>query len=163
MIDRHQVREIRISKEFEISHEKYPLGEEIEIIASDRQACKMTVRFNIKTIIAYTSDGPVYRDSSVVDISLPKDYPMQLPCSVMRDAPPCHPNWYSNGLWSSGRWSMHEPLWDYIYRMGETIRFNPIHTNPDSPSNREAAIQWMKEENKKYFPTTPLHSNTNEP
>lgn len=151
-LDKRAVRELRITNEFNKIKEEYPSGGEIEVIAMDRDKCTMTVRFNIRTILSFGSTGPVYRDTSIVDISLPSDYPEGTPLSIMRDQQPWHPNWYTDRRWCSGHYKMVEPLWEYIRRMGETIRFNPSYTNPDSPANKYAVPDWNAAGNKIYFP-----------
>lgn len=119
------------------------------------------VTFHIRTIVDVDSAGkPVYRDTSVVDITFPPEYPEAKPKAVMREKQPLHVNWYRDRSWCCGHWFSDEPLWSYVRRMAKTIQFDPKYTNVKSPANMDAIPFWNN--NQRYFPTDTQQLPTSE-
>lgn len=156
MADQRGLRKIRMANEYDMLMRMSTPGGIMEITGNNGRASDhYTILFRIPTIIRFGPTGPVYRQVSTVDISIPPDYPYGLPLAIMREQPPWHPNWYKDSRWCSGLLTCeHEPLWEHVKRMAETIRFNPKFTNPKSPANKEAVADWNKASNKRYFPTS---------
>lgn len=120
-------------------------------IAPHIEEYKITV--NVRTIIGIGSDAPQYRDSSVVMVSLPPDYPMKPPKTVMVSSPqPFHPNWYTSKNWCHGTWMISEALGDYVIRMVKTLQFDSYISNPDSPANSEANSWYKSKQSSGLFP-----------
>lgn len=157
MPDQRALRKIRMANEYAKLMRMSTPGGIMEITGNNGpQSNRYTIIFRIPTIIGIDTRGnPVYRNSSTVDITIPEDYPRRPPTAHMREKQPWHPNWFSHQAWCPGIYtSEHEPLWDYVTRMAETIRFNPKFTNPNSPANPDALDFWNDPSNKHYFPTS---------
>lgn len=111
------------------------------------------VTINVRTIIGLSSNGPRYRDSSVVTVTLPPDYPMKAPKTIMVSSPqPFHPNWFTSKNWCFGTWAMSEALGDHVIRMVKTLQFDPDITNEYSPANSEANSWYKENKNSGLFP-----------
>ena len=111
------------------------------------------ITINIRTIIGVGSDAPQYRDSSVVIVTLPPDYPMKPPKTVMISTPqPFHPNWFSTKNWCIGTWIMSEALGDHVIRMVKTLQFDIDITNEHSPANGEANSWYVWKKRSGLFP-----------
>lgn len=94
MPDARTLRDTRLNNEYEELKKMSSKGGMLEISGLDRpKERKITVIFRIPTIIGFNSSGPVMRDVSTVDITIPADYPQGLPLSIMRERQPWHPNW----------------------------------------------------------------------
>ena len=108
----------------------------------------------VRTIIGVRNDSPEYRDSSVVRITLPPDYPMKPPQTVMVTSPqPYHPNWFvAKRRWCFGTWMVSEALGDYVIRMIKTLQFDPNITNEYSPANSDANAWYISKKNSGLFP-----------
>ena len=107
---------------------------------------------NIKTVIAGGAT-PQYRQSSVVTVTLPSDYPTSAPVIRMSSLPIVyHPNWWEDGLWCYGTWFRSEALGDHVIRMVKTLQYDTDITNEDSPANWEASRWYVANGNKGYFP-----------
>src|SRR4051812_21225455 len=84
----------------------------------------------VRTIIG---PRPDYRAEHRVRVTLPAGYPAKPPEIVMLSQPqPFHPNWWPQGLFCYGSWTMEESLGDHILRMIRTLQFDPEITNPKS-------------------------------
>lgn len=111
------------------------------------------VIIHVRTIIGVSGDEPVYRDASVVTVSLCTEYPFQCPKIIMESTPPpFHVDWYVNGLWSCGRWFMSESLADFVIRMVRSLQFDPDITNELSPSNIDAKEWYVANKRSGLFP-----------
>lgn len=112
---------------------------------------KITV--NVRTIIGIGNGEPRYRNSSVVTVTLPPDYPVRPPVTVMESTPqPFHPNWYESKKWCYGSWMMSEALGDHVIRMVKTLQFDPDITNENSPANTEAKSWYVSRKRSGLFP-----------
>lgn len=168
MPDQRALRKIRMANEYNRLMRMSRPGGILEITGNNGpQSTSYTILFRIPTIIGLDGQGkPVYRNISTVDITIPEDYPQAVPVACMREQQPWHPNWYTFRKWCPGIYdSVREPLWEYVRRMAETIRFNPEFTNPNSAANHDAVEFWNNPENKRYFPTcsTPLPTGDEQP
>ena len=111
------------------------------------------ITINVRTIIGIGSDTPQYRNSSVVMVTLPPDYPVKPPKTVMISSPqPFHPNWFTSKNWCMGSWSMSEALGDHVIRMVKTLQFDLDITNENSPANREANSWYLTKKRSGLFP-----------
>lgn len=111
------------------------------------------VTINVRTIIGLQGGTPTYRDSSVVRIMLPPDYPDSKPTARMVSNPqPFHPNWYTNGRWCEGYWARSEFLGDYVIRLTRTLQFSTIISNENSPANPDANRWYEAHKNSGLFP-----------
>jgi len=111
------------------------------------------ITINVRTIIGVGSNTPQYRDSSVVTVSLPSDYPMKPPKTVMLSSPqPFHPNWFTSKNWCFGTWIMSEALGDHVIRMIKTLQFDLDITNENSPANGEANSWYKSKKRSGLFP-----------
>lgn len=112
---------------------------------------KLTI--NVRTIIGVEADTPQYRNSSVVTVTLPPDYPIKPPKTVMVSSPqPFHPNWFMSKNWCFGTWSMSEALGDHVIRMVKTLQFDIDITNENSPANSEANTWYISKKWSGIFP-----------
>lgn len=112
---------------------------------------KITV--NVRTITGVRDDVPQYRESSVVTVTLPPDYPMKPPKTVMVSSPqPFHPNWFTSKNWCFGTWVMSEALGDHVIRMIKTLQFDLDITNENSPANSEANSWYISKKRSGLFP-----------
>jgi Ubiquitin-protein ligase len=111
------------------------------------------ITINVRTIIGVGSSTPKYRDSSVVILTLPSNYPMSKPKVVMESLPqPFHPNWFTSKNWCSGEWVKSEALGDHVIRMVKTLQFDPDITNEYSPANTEANSWYKDKKHSGLFP-----------
>lgn len=111
------------------------------------------ITVNVRTIIGASGDVPVYRDTSVMTISLPPDYPRQAPKIIMESVPPpFHTDWYTNGRWSYGRWFVSESLGDFVIRMVKSLQFDPSSVCEHAPSNYDAARWYIANKTSGLFP-----------
>ena len=111
------------------------------------------ITLHIRTIVGAGREGPLYRDASVVTVTLPPDYPMRPPKTVMVSAPqPFHPNWFTSKNWCFGTWSMSEALGDHVIRMVKTLQFDLDITNEHSPANGEANSWYIANKRSGLFP-----------
>jgi ubiquitin-protein ligase len=105
---------------------------------------------NVRTIIG---TGPDYRDTHVIRVMLPQNYPNVIPETIMQtNPPPFHPNWFSDGRWCGGTWDISEGLGHHVIRMIRTLQFDSIITNPDSSANKPAMNWYMENRNRGWFP-----------
>lgn len=112
------------------------------------EAYELTV--GIRTII---SPRPGYRDSHIIKVALPSNYPHSPPSTSMETSPqPYHPNWYPNGNWCCGHWDISEGLGHHVVRMIRTLQFDPEITNPDSAANGEAKRWYLTNNDRGWFP-----------
>lgn len=167
MLDKRTRRTLRMRNEYDVLMKMSRPGGILEITGNNgRNSNRYTVIFRIPTIVGLDSSGrPQYRKVSTVDIELGSVYPYEgTPTSTMRETPPWHPNWFPRTHhWCCGlRTSEHEPLWVYVTRMAETIRFNPRFTNVHSPAtmDKDCIEFWNKSLHSNLFPTdtSPLPS-----
>lgn len=111
------------------------------------------ITVNVRTIIGVTNGTPQYRNSSVVKITLPPDYPIRAPKATMVSVPqPFHPNWFTTKNWCYGTWSMSEALGDYVIRMVKTLQFDTDITNENSPANGDANSWYISNKYSGLFP-----------
>ncbi|PTX61107.1 ubiquitin-protein ligase [Kordia periserrulae] len=112
------------------------------------EAYKVTLK--IKGI---TGKGPTYRDTHIVNVKIPADYPRVAPEVRMESQPVVfHPNWYRDGKWCFGTWIMSEGLGHHIVRMARTLQYDLEITNEESPANREANSWFLKKKGGNIFP-----------
>jgi ubiquitin-protein ligase/DNA-directed RNA polymerase subunit RPC12/RpoP len=77
-----------------------------------------------------------YVEQHVVEISLPRDYPKVAPhCRML--SPVFHPNIAPHAICVGDHWSVGEPLWSIVLRIGEMLAYQAYNTK--SPLNGEAA------------------------
>lgn len=109
------------------------------------------VIFNIRTII---SPAPDYRDQTVCTLTIPPNYPEIAPTITADDTPyPWHINWFKNGRWCFGTWTIEESLVNYLYRCAKTLQFDPGIANPNSVANGDAMPFWnANKDNKRIIP-----------
>jgi ubiquitin-protein ligase len=112
------------------------------------------ITVNVRTICSVNSRGkPSYRDSNVVHLSIPADYPRAAPDVIMlTKPPPYHPNWFTEGRWCYGKWNPTESLGDYVIRMVKTLQYDTYITNEGSPANRDAGEWYIANRNSGLFP-----------
>lgn len=109
------------------------------------------VTINIKSVIG---TGPRYRSSHLVRITLPANYPFASPDIRMVTEPHVyHPNWYRDGKWCYGTWSMSEGLGHHVIRMIRTLQYDMEITNEHSPANGDANDWYLEERDRGIFPT----------
>lgn len=146
------VGKIRIKHDYELM--KRMKGSVIDFTVDDENnPIKYTIIFHIRTCIGVDTRGrPIYRDTSVVDLTLPPDYPFSPPVAYMRDQQSAHVNWYKDGQWCYGHWMVEEPLWSYVRRMAKTIQFAPEYTNVNSKANSDCLSLWNEGLSKGWFP-----------
>jgi len=128
------------------------------------EAYRITI--NVRTIIGVGGAIPKYRESSVVMLTLPPEYPKSAPIIMMESSPqPYHPNWFDNKKWCYGTWNMSEALGDHVIRMIKTLQFDQLITNEDSPANSEANSWYILNKNSRWFPcdTTTLPDPSSAP
>ncbi len=110
------------------------------------------LRVNVRTIIG---PKPDYRDTHVLKLRLPPDYPISAaPKITMKTSPPpYHPNWWEeNGQWCYGEWNISEGLGHHVIRMIRTLQFDPEITNTDSPANSDAEDWYSSNLDREWFP-----------
>jgi len=111
------------------------------------------ITVNVRTIIGAGKGMPQYRESSIISVTLPADYPRGKPKTLMKSSQqPFHPNWWPDGRWCEGSWAMSEGLGDYVIRMVKTLQFDPDITNEHSPANGDAKIWYILRKNSGIFP-----------
>ena len=99
------------------------------------------VTINIRGIVG---EGPKYRNSHIIYLKLPPNYPIAAPQVEMISKPIVyHPNWYRAGKWCYGTWLMSEGLGHHIIRMIRTLQYDLDITNENSPAN-SSANSWYK-------------------
>lgn len=105
---------------------------------------------NVHTII---SPQPQYRDTHMLELTLPPDYPVSAPQIKMLDSPkPYHPNWFTDHRWCYGTWDISEGLGHHVVRMIRTLQFDLEITNPNSPADRDANNWFTSNLNRNLFP-----------
>ncbi|MDR1962655.1 MAG: hypothetical protein LBQ50_02630 [Planctomycetaceae bacterium] len=121
-------------------------------IAPFIEAYEITI--NVRTIIGVSgSNSPQYRNSSVVILTIPSDYPKSPPVVVMQTQPkPFHPNWFGNGRWCFGTWIPSEGLGDYVVRMVKTLQYDTEITNENSPADSVAKDWYVQNIRSSLFP-----------
>lgn len=111
------------------------------------------VTIHVRTITGVSGGKPVYRDTSVVTVSLPPNYPREKPKIIMESDPqPFHPNWYTHKLWCCGMWFTSESLGDHVIRMVKTLQYDLDITNEFSPANVDAKEWYVKNKHSGLFP-----------
>lgn len=110
------------------------------------------ITVNVRTIIGVSGDVPVYRDSSVVTVTLPLDCPRQAPKINMESDPPFHAAWYTDGRWDSYRWFPSQALADHVILMVKTLQYDPDSVYEHSPSNNNAARWYIANKTSGLFP-----------
>ncbi len=144
----------RVKNDYELM--KFMRGPIMDFTVDDEDnPRKYVITFHIRTCIGKDRSGkPVCRDTSVVDLTLPQDYPYSPPRACMRDQQPYHVNWYPDGAWCYGLWDVEEPLWSYVRRMAKTIQFAPEYTNVNSRANLDSEVLslWEKGLRESWFP-----------
>lgn len=105
------------------------------------------ITINVRT---YSGPGTIMNQCKV-RISLPANYPQVAPNTTMEGTVVYHPNWWENGKWCCGTYKMTESLGNYVVRLLQTLQFDPIVTNPNSPANHDAKNWYLN--NKSLFPS----------
>lgn len=95
---------------------------------------------NVRGIVDPT---PNYLNSHKVILTIPSNYPQAPPTVIMVSKLIYHPNWYPNGMWCSGRYSMLEGLGDFVIRMVRTIQYDLDITNRRGHDNRAEEFSWF--------------------
>lgn len=111
---------------------------------------RLTVK--VRSVI---SDQPSYRQSHVIRLTLPRDYPQisAAPVVQMETKPYVfHPNWYRDGRYCHGGWIPSEGLGDFVVRMVKTLQYNREITNENSAANSEAKQWYLKHKTSSLFP-----------
>jgi ubiquitin-protein ligase len=112
------------------------------------EAYELTV--NVRTIIG---SRPEYRDTHIIRVTLPANYPTVPPLVVMQSSPqPFHPNWYRDQHWCFGTWDISEGLGHHVIRMIRTLQFDPEITNAGSAANGEARDWYLANQHRNLFP-----------
>lgn len=97
------------------------------------------------TINVRTYDSPdTVINQCIVKIILPLQYPNVAPLVTMENPVIFHPNWWTNGRWSSGCYNPTESLGNFVKRMVKSIQFNSEHVAPYDSCNK-AATKWYLE------------------
>lgn len=108
------------------------------------------VTVNVRGII---DNGPHYRDSHTIKVTIPANYPRAAPDVRMQSTPYMyHPNWYRDGKWCYGTWIMSEGLGHHVVRMVRTLQYDLEITNEDSPANTDANDWFRSKRNANIFP-----------
>lgn len=103
-------------------------------------------------------DTIVAAGQHIVEISLPRDYPKVAPhCRML--SPVFHPNIAPHAICVGDHWSVGEPLWSIVMRIGEMLAYQAYNTK--SPLNGEAA-RWA-DENEDRLPLDPIQLLVAEP
>lgn len=106
---------------------------------------KYKITFNVRTII---SPAPTYRRSTVCMLNVPPGYPEDQPVITANDTPyPWHINWYKDGRWCHGHWSVEESLVNFVIRCARTLQFDPVLANTGSKANYDAETFWLQNVN----------------
>lgn len=104
------------------------------------------ITYRVKTMVM---DGGRLRsqERTVIRIDMP-DTPNSAPTArVVEGKVPFHPNFYVDGRLCPGNMWVTDPiLWKFVIKIGQVIAFDPQHTNPASPANREAAEDWNRKQ-----------------
>lgn len=150
-----EIRKIRLSNDYKqmlnIQNSDVISWEAVEGAPPYVEKYRVTIR--VRTIIGKrANNSPIYRDVSVVTVTLPQDYPNSAPRIVMESSPPFHPNWFSDRHWCYGSWRVGEALGDHVIRMVKTLQFDPEITNENSPANIDANNWYMSRKNSGLFP-----------
>lgn len=108
------------------------------------------ITVNVRSIIG---EGPAYRDAHIVNVTIPSNYPKAAPDVRMESNPIVyHPNWYRDGKWCFGTWSMSEGLGHHIVRMIRTLQYDLEITNEHSPANTDANNWFISKKGTGIFP-----------
>lgn len=108
------------------------------------------VTINVKSVIG---NSPNYRDSHVVKVNLPANYPIASPDTRMVTTPYVfHPNWYRDGKWCYGTWNISEGLGHHVIRMIRTLQYDMEITNEHSPANSDANEWYLSKRSRGIFP-----------
>ena len=100
-----------------------------------------------------TGNTPAYRDTHVIKVILPANYPSAAPDVRMVSSPfVFHPNWYEVGKWCYGTWNMSEGLGHHVVRMIRTIQYDPEITHSGSPANKVANAWYVAKLKSGLFP-----------
>ena len=114
---------------------------------------KYRVTIHVRTITGKRANGsPIYRNVSVVTVTLPPDYPNSAPRIVMESSPPFHPNWFDDSHWCYGSWRVGEALGDHVIRMIKTLQFDPAITNENDAANENAKAWYIAKKRSGLFP-----------
>ena len=106
---------------------------------------KYKVIFNIRTFIA---PAPTYRDSTICELTIPPNYPVDAPVLKSQNTPPpWHINWWRDGRWCYGSWNKEESLVNYLHRAARTLQNDPKIANPGSMANGDAEPFWKANKN----------------
>lgn len=108
------------------------------------------VTINVRGI---TGEGPRYRESHVIVVKLPANYPSSAPDVRMMTKPfVFHPNWYRDGKWCFGTWLISEGLGHHIVRLMRTIQYDVEITNEHSAANGDANRWYQSNRQRGIFP-----------
>ncbi|MBS9783464.1 MAG: hypothetical protein KGV46_02805 [Pasteurella sp.] len=109
---------------------------------------------NLRSIIGQGSgNNPEYRDTHVLRVSLPADYPTSPPQIEMITTPYVfHPNFFTSGRWCYGSWVISEGLGRHVVRMLKTLSYDLDVTNENSPANSSANRWYLEKRNSGLFP-----------
>lgn len=146
MNDPRKLRELRLKNEYE---ELMRLDKQSSIInitpLGNAPYDKYLIEFNIRTIVG---PAPKYREKTMCTLTIPLNFPEQPPIMMANDTPyPWHINWFANGRWCFGHWTIEESLVNYIHRCARTLQFDPEIANPRSVANGDAMSFWDANKN----------------
>lgn len=101
------------------------------------------ITYRVKTLVK--ENGRLKpQQKTVVRIRLPESPGADPTAHIVEGLVPFHPNWYDNGRLCNGdMWSADPILWKYVIKIGQTLAFDPARTNPRSPANSEANVDWI--------------------
>lgn len=102
---------------------------------------------NVRT---YSGPGKIMNQCKV-RITLPPTYPKIAPETKMEGTLVYHPNWFTSGRYCCGSYVHTESLGKYVVRLIQTLQFDPVVTNPNSPANVEAKTWYLN--NLNLFPS----------
>lgn len=149
-----EIRKIRLSSDYkQMCNIKGDIVSWVPLKGTAPYIEEYQVTINIPTIISANGGTPQYRQSSVVIVTLPANYPTSGPVIRMTSLPIAfHPNWWDDGLWCNGTWFMSEALGDHVIRMIKTLQYDSDITNPKSPANPDANEWYVANKDRGIFP-----------
>lgn len=100
------------------------------------------ITYHVRTMIKDDAELKPQETTKVL-ITLPDDPSSAPTARIVGGRIPFHPNIYESGNICLGSIWKNEPrLWKLVVNIGKVLAFDPAHTNPDSPANKDAALDW---------------------
>jgi hypothetical protein len=100
------------------------------------------ITYNVKTMVL---DGGKLKPQKKTEVLIKlSDDPGGKPTAkIVGGRIPFHPNIYPDGNFCLGDlWETDSRLFMLVIKLGKVLAFDPAHTNPRSPANPDAAIDW---------------------